>query len=96
MYLLRIRETLHVGQVGQFSFVLARHQIFEFACYIPISVSAHLHAKMLYQPEKVSLLTRVKEQSFSGAFLALVLLAMAGWIYLLGSMFVKFVLWCFS
>jgi hypothetical protein len=51
---------------------------------------------MLYQPEKISLLTRVKEQSFSGAFLALVLLAMAGWIYLLGSMFVKFVLWYFA
>jgi hypothetical protein len=51
---------------------------------------------MLYQPEKVSLLTRVKEQSFSGTFLALALLAMAGWIYLLGSMLVKFVLWCFS
>jgi len=30
---------------------------------------------MLYQPEKISLLTRVKEQSFSGTFLALVLLA---------------------
>jgi hypothetical protein len=51
---------------------------------------------MLYQPEKVSLLTRVKEKSFPGAFLALVVLAMAGWIYLLGSMFVKFLLWCFS
>jgi hypothetical protein len=51
---------------------------------------------MLYQPEKISLLTRVKEQSFSGTFLALVLLATAGWIYLLGSMFVKFVFWYFS
>jgi hypothetical protein len=51
---------------------------------------------MLFPPEKVSLLTRVKEQSFSGAFLALVLLATAGWVYLLGSMFVRFVLWYFS
>jgi hypothetical protein len=51
---------------------------------------------MLSQPEKVSLLTRVKERSFSGAFLALALLAMAGWVYLLSSIFLKFVLWCFS
>jgi hypothetical protein len=48
---------------------------------------------MLSQPEKVSLLARMKEQSFSGAFLALALLAMAGWVYMLGSMFAKFVLW---
>jgi hypothetical protein len=51
---------------------------------------------MLSQQEKVSLLTRVKERSFSGAFLALVLLALAGWVYLLSSIFLKFVLWCFS
>jgi hypothetical protein len=51
---------------------------------------------MLSQPEKVSLVARIKEQSFSGAFLALALLVMAGWVYLLGSMFVKFVLWLFS
>jgi hypothetical protein len=44
---------------------------------------------MLSQPEKVSLLTRVKEQSFSGAFLASVFLAMAGWVYLLSSIFLK-------
>jgi hypothetical protein len=51
---------------------------------------------MLYQPEKVSLLAKVKERGFSGAFLGLVLVAMAGWIYLLGSIFLKCVLWCFS
>jgi hypothetical protein len=52
--------------------------------------------KMLSPPEKVSLLTRVKERSYSGAFLALLFLAMAGWVYLLSSLFLKFVLWCFS
>jgi NADH:ubiquinone oxidoreductase subunit 6 (subunit J) len=51
---------------------------------------------MLSPPEKVSLLTRVKELSYSGAFLALLFLAMAGWVYLLSSLFLKFVLWCFS
>jgi hypothetical protein len=51
---------------------------------------------MLSQPEKVSLLTRVKEQSFSGAFLASVFLAMAGWVYLFSSNFFEIVLWCFS
>ncbi|MGX9432348.1 MULTISPECIES: hypothetical protein [Bradyrhizobium] len=47
-------------------------------------------------PEKVSFLTRVKERSFSGAFLAVALLAMVGWVYLLGSLFLKLMLWSFS
>jgi len=51
--------------------------------------------QMLYRPEKISLLAKVKERSFSGAFMALTLLAMAGWLYLLGTFFLKFVLWCF-
>ncbi|MCA1456835.1 hypothetical protein I6F35_27060 [Bradyrhizobium sp. BRP22] len=51
---------------------------------------------MLSPPDKVSLLTRVKERGFSGAFLAVALLAMAGWVYLLGSLFLKLMLWCFS
>jgi hypothetical protein len=46
--------------------------------------------------EKTSLLIRLKEKSASGVFVGLTLLAMAGWIYLLGSMFAKFMLWCFS
>jgi len=51
---------------------------------------------MLYRQEKASLLTRFKEKSVSGVFVGLTLLAMAGWIYLLSAMFLKFVLWCFS
>jgi hypothetical protein len=51
---------------------------------------------MLLQPEKVSLLARMRERGLSGAFLALALLAMAGWVYLLSSIFLKFVLWCLS
>lgn len=51
---------------------------------------------MSSQPEKMSLLLRFKERSLSGAFVALTVLAMVGWIYLLSSMFVKFVLWFFS
>jgi hypothetical protein len=51
---------------------------------------------MLHQPEKRSLLAKVKERGFSGAFVGLVLLAMVGWIYLLGSTFFRFLLWCFS
>jgi len=50
---------------------------------------------MLYKPEKEPLLPRVKEKAFSGAFFALALLAMAGWAYFLGSIFLKFVVWCF-
>ena len=51
---------------------------------------------MLSSPEKVSLLTRMKGHSFPGAFLAVALLAMAGWVCLLGSLFLKLMLWCFS
>jgi hypothetical protein len=51
---------------------------------------------MLLQPEKTPLLTKWKERGYSGAFLGLALLAMAGWVYLLSSMFLKFVLWCMS
>jgi hypothetical protein len=51
---------------------------------------------MLYNPEKFPLLSKVKEIAFSGAFLIVALLAMAGWVYLLSSIFLKFVLWCFS
>ena len=51
---------------------------------------------MLLQPEKVSLLARMRERGLSGAFLGLALLAMAGWVYLLSSIFLKFALWCLS
>jgi hypothetical protein len=50
---------------------------------------------MLYRPQNVSLLSRVREKAYSGVFLGLALLAMAGWVYVLGSIFLKFVLWCF-
>jgi hypothetical protein len=51
---------------------------------------------MLSTPEKVPLLSRAKEKAFSGAFLVVALLAMAGWVYLLSSIFLKFVIWCLS
>lgn len=56
-----------------------------------------LELEMFYpQEEKNSLLARLKEKSVSGAFVGLTLLAMAGWIFLLSSMFLKFMLWWFS
>jgi hypothetical protein len=51
---------------------------------------------MLYRPGKIALLAKLRESSVSGVFVGLTLLAMAGWVYLLGSIFLKFVLWCFS
>ncbi|MBR0934900.1 hypothetical protein [Bradyrhizobium jicamae] len=48
------------------------------------------------QPQKIPLFLRFKERSVSGAFVALTVLAMVGWIYLLSSMFARFVLWFFS
>jgi len=52
--------------------------------------------QMFYRPERTSVLAKVKERGFSGAFLGLALLAMLGWVYLLSTIFFKFVLWCFS
>jgi len=53
--------------------------------------------EMFYrQEEKTSLLARLREKSASGVFVGLTVLAMAGWIYLLSSMFLKFMLWWFS
>ena len=51
---------------------------------------------MLYHPEKVSLLSKVREAAFSLAFFTAALLAMAGWVYWLSSIVWKMVLWCFS
>jgi hypothetical protein len=50
--------------------------------------------RMLYRIEKISWLPRMRELAFFGAFSALTLLAMAGWMYLMGSIFLRFVLWC--
>jgi len=51
---------------------------------------------MLFQPEKTPLFVALREKSLSGVFVGLTVLAMAGWVYLLSSLFLKFVLWCFS
>jgi hypothetical protein len=51
---------------------------------------------MLYPPEKVSLLSKVRETAFTLGFFAVALLAMVGWIYWLSSIVLKIVLWCFS
>jgi len=51
---------------------------------------------MLSAPKKLPLLSKAKDKAFSGAFLVVALLAMAGWVYLLSSIILKFVIWCFS
>lgn len=60
------------------------------------SESIQSSVEMQSHPEKMSLLLRFKERSVSGVFVALTVLAMVGWVYLLSSMFVRFVLWYFS
>jgi hypothetical protein len=50
--------------------------------------------RMLYRIEKISWLPRIRELAFFGAFSGLALLAMAGWMYLMGSIFLRFALWC--
>ena len=51
---------------------------------------------MVSTPEKIPLLVKFRENGLSGAFVGLVLLAIVGWVYLLGTLFLKFMLWCFS
>ena len=51
---------------------------------------------MLSPPEKVSLLSKVRETAFILVFFAAALMAMVGWIYWLSSIVLKIVLWCFS
>ena len=51
---------------------------------------------MVSTREKIPLLVKFRENGLSGAFVGLVLLAIVGWVYLLGTLFLKFMLWCFS
>jgi hypothetical protein len=51
---------------------------------------------MFYSSEKVPLLLKAKEVAFLGSFFGLALLMTVAWSYLLGSIFLKFVIWCFS
>jgi hypothetical protein len=51
---------------------------------------------MLYRPEKIPVLSKAKELAFFGTFLLTALLAMAAWIYFLGSIILRLFLWSFS
>lgn len=51
---------------------------------------------MLQQSEKISLVVRAREKFFTAALVGLTLLAMAGWVYFLGSIFLRLVLWFLS
>jgi hypothetical protein len=76
-----------------------RHEIPVFVRQIFAQQILHLRnftSIMLFTPEKVSLLAKVREKAFFLAFFATALLAMAGWIYWLSSIVLKIVLWCFS
>lgn len=51
---------------------------------------------MLSEPEKISLFLKARELAFFGSFFGLALLATLTWVYLLGEIFLKFVIWFFS
>jgi hypothetical protein len=50
---------------------------------------------MLVAPEKIPLLSRLREQTFPMVFFGLALVAMVGWVYWLSSIVLKVVLWFF-
>jgi hypothetical protein len=76
------------------TFLQLRHEIPVFVRQIPSS--RKFDPQMLSSPEKVSLLSKVRETAFSLAFFAVALLAMVGWVYWLSSIVLKITLWCFS
>jgi hypothetical protein len=49
---------------------------------------------LLNRPEKFPSFSVLKEKAFSATFLAVALLAMMGWVYVLSSILLKFVIWC--
>lgn len=51
---------------------------------------------MLQSTKAEAAFSKLKERAFQGAFLGVSLLAMAGWVYFIGLMFLKFVFWCFD
>jgi hypothetical protein len=52
-------------------------------------------SEMLDRREHVPLLSEAGEKILSGAFFALSLLAMVGWVWSLASIYLRFVAWCF-
>jgi len=51
---------------------------------------------MLSEPEKIPLFLKARELAFFGSFFGLALLATLTWVYLLGEISLKFVIWCFA
>jgi hypothetical protein len=51
---------------------------------------------MLSESEKNPLLLTARELVFFGSFVGVALLATLTWVYLLGEIFLKFVIWCFA
>ena len=77
-------------------FVVCFTRLSNLRCNFPAdTASSGLH-EMLFRPEKTPLLATLREKGLSGIFVGLTMVAMAGWVYLLSSMFLRFVFWCFS
>jgi hypothetical protein len=50
---------------------------------------------MLQQSERISFAVGAKQKFFTGGVIGLTLLVMVGWVYFLGSIFLRLVLWLF-
>jgi hypothetical protein len=49
---------------------------------------------MLKDVKAPSFASKIRQQAFEGAFFGTALIAMAGWVYLITVVLLKFVLWC--
>lgn len=49
---------------------------------------------MLQDADAETSLSKIRQRAFEGAFFGAALLAMAGWIYFITLMLLKFFLWC--
>jgi hypothetical protein len=50
---------------------------------------------MLHQSDRISFVVRAKQKFFAGGLIGFTLLVMVGWVYFLGSIFLRLVLWFF-
>ena len=61
-----------------------------------IAQTNNANTQMLQKAWATLPLTKIKERAFEGAFFSVALIAMAGWVYFISLLLVRFVLWFLS
>lgn len=53
-------------------------------------------SNMLQDTDAATSFSKLRQRAFEGAFFGIALLAMAGWVYFITLLLLKFVIWCFG